>query len=170
MAQELFQKVAYIGLRSADGSLMLNVPLYVKVSELNKNGMTDTQEKVLHRISEIMIQRYEKQLSEYFVGLKRARTTRATTAWAVLINSRATQRATEQTKTPKTICCVRWKNWKRSSSMCGIPITEQRHRARARAIRTSWTRYILPFPNGCSIPTENCNVSKRNGTNTRRKI
>ena len=72
MAQELFQKVAYIGLRNADGSLMLNVPLYVKVSELNKNGMTDTQEKVLHRISEIMIQRYEKQLSEYFAGLKRA--------------------------------------------------------------------------------------------------
>ena len=72
MAQEFFQKVAYIGLRNADGSLMLNVPLYVKVSELNKNGMTDTQEKVLHRISEIMIQRYEKQLSEYFAGLKRA--------------------------------------------------------------------------------------------------
>lgn len=72
MAQELFQKVAYIGLRNADGSFMLNVPLYVKVSELNKNGMTDTQEKVLHRISEIMIQRYEKQLSEYFASLQRA--------------------------------------------------------------------------------------------------
>ena len=72
MAQELFQKVAYIGLRNADGSLMLNVPLYVKVSGLNKNGMTDTQEKVLHRISEIMIQRYEKQLSEYFASLERA--------------------------------------------------------------------------------------------------
>ena len=72
MAQELFQKVAYIGLRNADGSLMLNVPLYVKVSELNKNGMMDTQEKVLHRISEIMIQRYEKQLSEYFASLQRA--------------------------------------------------------------------------------------------------
>ena len=72
MAQELFQKVAYIGLRNADGFLMLNVPLYVKVSELNKNGMTDTQEKVLHRISEIMIQRYEKQLSEYFASLERA--------------------------------------------------------------------------------------------------
>ena len=72
MAQEFFQKVASIGLRNADGSLMLNVPLYVKVSELNKNGMTDTQEKVLHRISEIMIQRYEKQLSEYFASLQRA--------------------------------------------------------------------------------------------------
>ena len=70
MAQELFQKVAYIGLRNADGSLMLNVPLYVKVSELNKNGMTDAQEKIMHRISEIMIGRYEKQLSDYFASLK----------------------------------------------------------------------------------------------------
>lgn len=70
MAQEFFQKVAYIGLRKTDGSLMINVPLYVKVSELNKNGMTETQEKVMHRISEIMIKRYEKQLSEYFSSLK----------------------------------------------------------------------------------------------------
>lgn len=70
MAQEFFQKVAYIGLRKTDGSLMINVPLYVKVSELNKSGMTETQEKVMHRISEIMIKRYEKQLSEYFSNLK----------------------------------------------------------------------------------------------------
>lgn len=72
MAQELFQKVAYIGLRNTDGSLMLNVPLYVKVSELNKSGMTNTQEKVLHRISEIMMRRYEKQISEYFTSLKQS--------------------------------------------------------------------------------------------------
>lgn len=70
MAQEHFQKVAYIGLRKKDGSMLLNVPLYVKVSELNKSGMTETQEKVMSRISEIMIKRYEKQLSEYFASLK----------------------------------------------------------------------------------------------------
>lgn len=70
MANDLFQKVAYIGLRQPDGTMMLNVPLYVKVSELNKSGMTDTQEKVISRISEIMIKRYEKQLSEYFANLK----------------------------------------------------------------------------------------------------
>ena len=70
MANELFQKVAYIGLKQPDGSMMINVPLYVNVSELNKSGMTDTQEKVISRITEIMIKRYEKQLSEYFVSLK----------------------------------------------------------------------------------------------------
>lgn len=70
MANELFQKVAYIGLRNDDGTMMINVPLYIRVSELNKNGMTDTQEKVISRITEIMIKRYEKQLSEYFASLK----------------------------------------------------------------------------------------------------
>lgn len=70
MANDTFQKVAYIGLRQPDGTMMINVPLYVKVSELNKSGMTDTQEKVISRITEIMIKRYEKQLSEYFASLK----------------------------------------------------------------------------------------------------
>lgn len=73
MANDTFQKVAYIGLRQPDGTMMINVPLYVKVSELNKSGMTDTQEKVISRITEIMIKRYEKQLSEYFASLKKSK-------------------------------------------------------------------------------------------------
>ncbi len=71
MAQELFQKVAYIGLRKKDGSMLLNVPLYVKMSELNKSGMTETQEYLIHRISEIMMKRYEREISEYFSSLKK---------------------------------------------------------------------------------------------------
>ena len=70
MAQENFEKVAYIALRNTDGSMMINVPLYVKVSELNKNGMTDEQEKIIERITETMMKRYEKQISAYFTGLK----------------------------------------------------------------------------------------------------
>ena len=70
MAQENFQKVAYIALRNTDGSMMINVPLYVKVSELNKNGMTDEQEKIIERITETMTKRYEKQISTYFTDLK----------------------------------------------------------------------------------------------------
>lgn len=73
MANDTFQKVAYIGLRQPDGTMMINIPLYVKVSELNKSGMTDTQEKVISRITEIMIKRYEKQLSEYFASLKKSK-------------------------------------------------------------------------------------------------
>ena len=70
MANELFQKVAYIGLRKDDGTMLLNVPLYVKVDALAKSGMTEMQEKVISRISEIMMKRYEKQISDYFLSLK----------------------------------------------------------------------------------------------------
>ncbi len=68
MGKELYQVVAYIALRNKDGSSMINVPLYVKVSEINKNGMTETQERVMHRISAIMIKRNQKQLSDYFAN------------------------------------------------------------------------------------------------------
>ena len=71
MANDNFLKVAYIGLKQPDGTMMINVPLYVKVSELQKSGMTETQEKVISRITEIMIKRYEKQLSEYFCKPKK---------------------------------------------------------------------------------------------------
>ena len=68
MGKELYQVVAYIALRNKDGSSMINVPLYVKVSEINKNCMTETQERVMHRISAIMIKRNQKQLSDYFAN------------------------------------------------------------------------------------------------------
>ena len=68
MKKELYQAVAYVALRNKDGSSMINVPLYVKVSAMNKSGMTETQESVMHRISTIMIKRNEKQLSDYFAN------------------------------------------------------------------------------------------------------
>lgn len=66
-----FQKVAYIGLRNLDGSYLINVPLYIKVSEVNKNGLTDMQEELIHKVSEIMMKRYEKQIGEKIVSLKK---------------------------------------------------------------------------------------------------
>lgn len=68
---ETFQKVAYIGLRNNDGTYLMNVPLYVKVSEVNKNGLTDMQEELIHRVSEIMMKRYDKQISEYLANSKK---------------------------------------------------------------------------------------------------
>ncbi len=68
---ETYQKVAYIGLRNADGSYLVNVPLYIKVSEVNKNGLTEMQEDLIHRISEIMMKRYEKQINEKFERRKK---------------------------------------------------------------------------------------------------
>lgn len=61
---EVYQKVAYIGLRNPDGSFSLNVPLYVKLSEVNKHGISEMQEELIHRITEIMIGRYQQQIVE----------------------------------------------------------------------------------------------------------
>ena len=61
---EKFQKVAYIGLRNKDGSWLMNVPLYIKVSEVTKNGLTETQEELVRKISQIMINRYDQQIKE----------------------------------------------------------------------------------------------------------
>ncbi len=76
MEKELYQAVAYVALRQKDDSLMINVPLYVKVSEVNKNGMTEAQESVMHRVSEIMIKRNKKQLSDYFANASKTVTCR----------------------------------------------------------------------------------------------
>ena len=70
MEKKLYQAVAYIALRNKDGSAMIGVPLYVKVKELNKNGITEAQESVMHRISEIMLKQYDKQISGYITSLK----------------------------------------------------------------------------------------------------
>jgi len=66
-----YQKVAYIGLRNPDGSYMLNVPLYVKVSEVNKNGMTDQEEALMHRISSVMMKHYDRQIAEHIAIIKK---------------------------------------------------------------------------------------------------
>lgn len=65
LVSEMYQKVAYIGLRNADGSYLTNVPLYVKVTELNANGLTDMQEELIHRISSIMLQKYQQQFGNF---------------------------------------------------------------------------------------------------------
>ena len=70
MTNEFYQKVAFIGFKNPDGTYRINVPLYVKVSELNKNGMTDEQEELIHRISERMMSRYEKQISDFIANAK----------------------------------------------------------------------------------------------------
>lgn len=65
---EYYQKVAYIGLRNPDGTYMMNIPLYIKVSEVTKNGVSQMQEDLLHKISDIMMKRYNKQITEYMTS------------------------------------------------------------------------------------------------------
>ena len=70
---EQYQKVAYIGLRNEDGSFLMSVPLYIRVTDLNKNGVTVQQEELIHKISAVMLSRYEKQIAEHITQLKQAK-------------------------------------------------------------------------------------------------
>lgn len=73
-----FQKIAYIGLRNEDGSYMLNVPLYVKLSEVTINGIGISQEKLIHKVSEIMIHQYENRISSYIKDIEENKKTDST--------------------------------------------------------------------------------------------
>lgn len=68
--EQQFQKITYIALRRNDGSLLINVPLFVRVADLQANGISDSQEQLLHRISEIMCRHYEQRLTDHFSKLK----------------------------------------------------------------------------------------------------
>ena len=61
---EQYQKVAYIGLRKKDGSYAVNIPLYVKLDEVDKKDMEESREEIIHKVTEIMMRRYEKQLAK----------------------------------------------------------------------------------------------------------
>lgn len=63
-------KIAYIGLHRQNGKLMLNVPLYIKTSELNSDGLIDSQAVLIDHIAEIMNRCYEQQLQNYFASCK----------------------------------------------------------------------------------------------------
>ncbi len=65
-----FQKIAYIILRQNNGSLLINVPLFVRVTDLQANGISDNHEQLMHRISELMCRHYEQRLTEHFSKLK----------------------------------------------------------------------------------------------------
>ena len=58
------QKVAYIGLRNKKGEYTANIPLYVKLDEVDKKDIDESREEIIHKVTEIMMRRYEKQLAE----------------------------------------------------------------------------------------------------------
>lgn len=60
---EQYQKVAYIGLRRKDGSYAVNIPLYVRLDEVDKKEKDESREEIIHKVTEIMMRRYEKQLA-----------------------------------------------------------------------------------------------------------
>ena len=68
--KENYQKVAYIGLRNKKGEFTVNIPLYVNLDEVNSKDMEASREEIIHKVTQVMMQRYEKQLAEIMAKKK----------------------------------------------------------------------------------------------------
>jgi hypothetical protein len=64
-------QVSFIALRNKDGTILLDIPLYVQVGDIAKSGVSAGIDELLHRVSAVMTRRYEKQISEHFTNLKK---------------------------------------------------------------------------------------------------
>ena len=68
---EIYQKVAYIGLRKEDGSVLIGIPLYIKLKDVQDKTTLKSQEEIISCITEEMMKRYQQQFGE-FVQNKRS--------------------------------------------------------------------------------------------------
>ncbi|MDD7092789.1 MAG: hypothetical protein SOX04_07115 [Eubacteriales bacterium] len=66
--KDQYQKVAYIGLRNKKGEYTANIPLYVKLDEVNSKDIEASREEVIRKVTEVMMRRYERQLAEIMAG------------------------------------------------------------------------------------------------------
>ncbi len=69
--EEVYQQVAFMALRDDKGVFSISVPLYVKVSDVNKNGNTDEEAAIMHRVSSVMMKHYDRQIAEHIANLKK---------------------------------------------------------------------------------------------------
>ena len=78
MVSEIYQKVAYIGLRKEDGSVLIGIPLYIKLKDVQGKTTLKSQEEIISFITEEMMKRYQQQFGE-FIQKKRAEYTQQMT-------------------------------------------------------------------------------------------
>lgn len=62
---DVYKKVAYIGLRGEDGSVVLGVPLYIKLKDVQKDFLFKSEKEKINNITEEMMKRYQVQFGEF---------------------------------------------------------------------------------------------------------
>ena len=68
---ETYQKVAYIGLRKEDGSVLIGVPLYIELKDVQGKTTLKSQEEIISCITEEMMNRYQQQFGEFIEKKKK---------------------------------------------------------------------------------------------------
>lgn len=61
---EKYQLIACIGLRKEKSSEIVTVPVYIKLSDSDESAVSEQKEELMHKVSEALMQRYERQIAE----------------------------------------------------------------------------------------------------------
>lgn len=70
---ETYQKVAYIGLRKEDGSVLIGVPLYIRLKDVEGKTTLKSQDEIINAISLEMMNRYQQQFGDFIQKKKKER-------------------------------------------------------------------------------------------------
>jgi len=71
MKQEFYRQVGFTILRNNDDTAFIDVPLFIKVTEVNDDGLTPEEEKLIKIISEVIIKGNEQRIADKFTRLKK---------------------------------------------------------------------------------------------------
>lgn len=63
MSKEVFIQIGVTALRSPTGEFLPSVPLYIKADKLNKSGLSQAEEDVLHNVAGVFAEKHEQLTS-----------------------------------------------------------------------------------------------------------
>lgn len=72
---EKYQLIACVGLRKGKSSEIATVPVYIKISDSDEREMSGQKEELMHKVSEALMQRYERQIAEIINNKKQGEKT-----------------------------------------------------------------------------------------------
>ena len=71
MKKESYKQIAICAMRNADGNgLLLDIPLYIKVGEINAGRITAIEDELIGRVSAEMMKRYDSEIARHIANLK----------------------------------------------------------------------------------------------------
>ena len=72
---EKYQLIACVGLRKEKSSENVTVPVYIKLSDSDESAVSEQKEELMHKVSEALMQRYERQIAEIINNKKQGEKT-----------------------------------------------------------------------------------------------
>ena len=71
MQKEMFRQIGFTIIRNTDDTAFVDIPLYIKVTEVDSNGLTPEERKLVDIVTEIIIKGNELKIADKFASLKK---------------------------------------------------------------------------------------------------